>query len=206
VAGGGARVLLPGVQQFESLNVGVGSTLALPAGHASTLAARSLVVDGKLDLADNAIVFDYLPTAPSPIGALSGAAYTGLTGLVAQGRHGGAWDGSSGVLTTMPAAATGLTGLGLGEARDVLGIGEGQTKLWQGLTLDGSAVIVRYTYVGDANLDGMISGDDYTAIDFAVATPGAFAWHNGDFNYDRIISGDDYSVIDFNIASQGSPL
>jgi hypothetical protein len=62
-----------------------------------------------------------------------------------------------------------------------------------------------YTYAGDANMDGFISGDDYSAIDFNIAVPGANGWWNGDFNYDGIISGDDYAAIDFNIVAQGAP-
>ena len=63
-----------------------------------------------------------------------------------------------------------------------------------------------YTYAGDANLDGAITGDDYSVIDFNIAVPGASGWYNGDFNYDGAITGDDYSVIDFNLVAQhGSP-
>jgi hypothetical protein len=62
-----------------------------------------------------------------------------------------------------------------------------------------------YTYAGDANLDGFLSGDDYAAIDFNIAVPNSSGWYNGDFNYDGIISGDDYATIDFNIVAQGAP-
>src|SRR4030095_977651 len=65
--------------------------------------------------------------------------------------------------------------------------------------------LVMYTYAGDANLDGFVSGDDYSAIDFNILVPGSSGWVNGDFNYDGVISGDDYSAIDFNILAQGDP-
>ncbi|MEA2734647.1 MAG: hypothetical protein QOE14_1098, partial [Humisphaera sp.] len=68
-----------------------------------------------------------------------------------------------------------------------------------------TTIIVKYTYAGDANLDGIISGDDYSTIDFYVGTS-ADGYSNGDFNYDGIVSGDDYSTIDFNYAAQGAPL
>ena len=60
-----------------------------------------------------------------------------------------------------------------------------------------------YTYCGDANLDGLINGDDYFRID------GGFSQHltgyeNGDFNYDGVINADDYFLIDRNYASQGT--
>ena len=51
-----------------------------------------------------------------------------------------------------------------------------------------------------------MTGDDYSASDFAIFVPDASGWWNGDFNYDGIINGDDYSVIDFNILVQGAAL
>ena len=82
--------------------------------------------------------------------------------------------------------------------------GDGSAKPRRG-TAAGD-VIVKYTYAGDANLDGFISAGDYSAIDFNVAAPGTSAWSNGDFNFDGLISADDYSAIDFNLIAQGPPL
>ncbi len=54
---------------------------------------------------------------------------------------------------------------------------------------------MKYTYAGDANLDGVINGDDYSLIDNGFNT-GLSGWQNGDFNYDGSISAADYSIID----------
>jgi hypothetical protein len=62
-----------------------------------------------------------------------------------------------------------------------------------------------FTYGGDANLDGAITGDDYFQIDSGFPA-GAHGWFNGDFNYDGSITGDDYFVIDSNFSAQGSPI
>ena len=67
-------------------------------------------------------------------------------------------------------------------------------------------VIVKYTYLGDANLDGVVDGGDYGAIDNNVQISGASAYHNGDFNYDSVIDGGDYGIIDNNIQAQGPAL
>jgi hypothetical protein len=61
-----------------------------------------------------------------------------------------------------------------------------------------------YTYGGDANLDGAITGDDYFQIDSGFPA-GAHGWFNGDFNHDGSITGDDYFVIDSNFSAQGAP-
>ena len=78
------------------------------------------------------------------------------------------------------------------------------TTLYQGQTVDASCVLVKYTYAGDANLDGRVTGDDYSAADFNILVPGASGWVNGDFNYDGVVSGDDYSAIDFSILVPGA--
>jgi hypothetical protein len=74
-------------------------------------------------------------------------------------------------------------------------------------SVNGSDVLVMYTYGGDANLDGKINIDDYGRIDASVGQSGSvFGWYNGDFNYDGKINIDDYGIIDSNIGSQGPPL
>ena len=56
-------------------------------------------------------------------------------------------------------------------------------------------VLMEYTYVGDANLDGLVNGNDYSLTDtgFNMRRSG---WFNGDFNYDGLINADDYTLID----------
>jgi hypothetical protein len=172
--------------------------VTLQQGGTSPVAAKELAVAGgtAVDLKDNVLV------TAAAVGTSVGGTYTGVSGLIQSGRHGGAWDGS-GLVTSMPAAApsTVLTSLGIATAAQIGRAG----GTFRGISVAAADTIVMYTYAGDANLDGLISGDDYTAIDFNVATPGASGWFNGDFNYDGIISGDDYATIDFNIVAQGTP-
>jgi hypothetical protein len=55
-----------------------------------------------------------------------------------------------------------------------------------------------YTYAGDANLDGAITGDDYSAIDFNVAARRRRMVQRR-LQLRRRDHGDDYAAIDFNI-------
>jgi hypothetical protein len=186
--------------------VAAGQTLLIPQAHAAyKINQLALGAGSNIDLKDNDLLIDYAATADSPIGSRTGSTYGGVTGLIQSGSNGGAWNGT-GLVTSMSAAASGVTTLGVAEAADALGLAPGQTQLCDGVTVDATTVIVKYTYAGDANLDGIVSGDDYSAIDFNVAVAGSFGWYNGDFNYDGIISGDDYSSIDFAILAQGAPL
>jgi autotransporter-associated beta strand protein len=78
-----------------------------------------------------------------------------------------------------------------------------------GTTIDTNSVIGKYTYFGDANIDGQVTGDDYTVIDANLnTTPGVgLEWLSGDMNLDGMVTGDDYTVIDANLGlGVGNPL
>jgi hypothetical protein len=71
--------------------------------------------------------------------------------------------------------------------------------------LDLGWIVVRCTYNGDANLDGVINADDYFALDSGYIRQSR-GYDNGDFNYDRLINADDYFLIDSAFIGQQSPL
>jgi hypothetical protein len=139
------------------------------------------------------------------LGTWNGATYTDLTGLIQSGRNGGTWDGP-GVMTSYSNGGD-HNEIGIASAAQALGISATQTGTWMGQFVNGSDVLVMYTYGGDANLDGKLNIDDYGRIDASVGQSGSvFGWYNGDFNYDGKINIDDYGIIDSNIGSQGPPL
>jgi hypothetical protein len=201
--GGTTRFLV--TQNLNALNVGTAGVATIPAGPGKTLKTKSLTVAGvgKFDVTDNNVVIDY--TGSSPIGVATAGDYNGITGAVQTGRAQGAWNGP-GINSSRTAIAGGLTAIAVAEAGAVLGLSAGQTATWSGHTVDATSLLLMYTYDGDANLDGLLSGDDYTAIDFNVAIPAASGYTRGDFNLDGIISGDDYAIIDFNMVAQGAPI
>ena len=88
--------------------------------------------------------------------------------------------------------------------RVALGLSGGQTALWDEVTVDATAVLVRYSFIGDANLSGTIDGDDYFAIDSGYASH-ANGYSSGDFNYDGRIDADDYFIIDSNYGKAAAP-
>jgi hypothetical protein len=80
---------------------------------------------------------------------------------------------------------------------------------WNGLPIGASAIVGKYTYFGDANLDGQVTGDDYTVIDANLGTTPSegLEWLSGDMNLDGSVTGDDYTVIDANLGlGAGSPV
>jgi hypothetical protein len=56
-------------------------------------------------------------------------------------------------------------------------------------------VLVKYTLYGDADLNGVIDGRDYSRIDIGYQDH-LTGWVNGDFNYDGVVDGSDYTLID----------
>jgi hypothetical protein len=190
-----ASLLLGASQRLDSLTVD--GTVILASGGSKVLAVKHLGLSatGRLDLRDNDLIWDY--DAGTPLDT--------ATGWIAAGRNEGAWNGF-GLATSMPDAQTELTTLGLAEAADLFGLAGGDTALYEGQTVDATCVIIKYTYAGDANLDGVINGDDYASIDFNSANPSATGYFNGDFNYDGVVNGDDYAAIDFGVNAQGAPL
>ena len=78
-----------------------------------------------------------------------------------------------------------------------------------GNTISPNAIVAKYTYFGDLNLDGQVTGDDYPSIDSNLNTtpPAGLAWIMGDANLDGQVTGDDYAVIDSNLGNgSGNPL
>jgi fibronectin-binding autotransporter adhesin len=74
-----------------------------------------------------------------------------------------------------------------------------------GQSVNSSDVLVKFTYGGDANLDGVINGNDYFQIDRGFL--GHYTgWVNGDFNYDGVVNGNDYFIIDSNFIDQAGQL
>ncbi len=140
---------------------------------------------------------------------------TDLTNQVQQGFNiagGGNWNGSGGIITSSAGTAGGLTALGVIQ-NSVDGTPTGQPLYGSATALgpfDGAYpvatdVLIKYTYYGDANLDGQVDGSDYTRIDSAFGGT-ATGWFNGDFNYDGKIDGSDYTLIDNAFNTQGNNL
>jgi hypothetical protein len=104
-------------------------------------------------------------------------------------------------LTTNPTFANLPTTLAISEAAD-LGLTD-----FAGLPVDESTVIAKFTYVGDANLDGQVDALDYERVDLAIGNTNVSGTAQGDLNYDGQVDALDYEQVDLNIGNGvGSPL
>lgn len=78
-----------------------------------------------------------------------------------------------------------------------------------GLTLNSSDVIVKYTYYGDINIDGVVDGLDYKMFNEATLFGPSVGWTGGDFNHDGVVNNADLNLLVANLnvgrPSLGSP-
>jgi fibronectin-binding autotransporter adhesin len=174
-----------------ALTISSGSTLQI-ANHTALSTSSfvpivsSLSNSGTIDLTNNAMILKNDTASIETV-------YTQIQTAFA----GGTWAGnsSSGDITSSLARAdtTHLT---------AIGFATGLTS-FEGQSVSASDVLVKYTYYGDANLDGKVDGSDYSLIDNGYLQQ-LTGWYNGDFNYDGVIDGSDYTLIDNAFNSQGA--
>ena len=198
-ASGGATVDFGAGQRLAALNV-TGSSVRMATADGATLMTGGLTLDAasRLDLNTSHLVVDYAPAAPGPLAQVAG--------WIRAGYNGGTWDGSGISSSAAAADAATLTAVGVLDNSDPL-VG-GRTD-FEGIPVDASSVLVKYTYWGDANFDGKVTFDDYDIIDYYYWFPlpaAQMGWWTGDFDYDGNVDFDDYDKIDYAYWFQGAPL
>ena len=179
----------------------VGSTGAIDAslfadGNASIAFNSSQQLDdlslddaATLDLGANGLIVAY--TGASPLSSVEG--------FIRTARNGGAWTGAGLTSSAARNNVAGNTTLGAMESTDYPG------STFAGRTIPARAVLIKYTYYGDANFDGRVTFDDYVRIDTGF-NAGRTGWSNGDFNLDGAVNFDDYVLIDVAFNTQGAAL
>jgi hypothetical protein len=137
---------------------------------------------------------------------LPGASLFNTSNQILQGYNHGKWNGTGGIVSTSAANDTRhLMALG------VIQNNQSGTALFtaanpfDGTTPGAGDVLIKYTYYGDANLNGKVDSTDYTLIDngYLMHLTG---WYNGDFNYDGVVNGSDYTLIDNAFNTQGAQI
>jgi hypothetical protein len=190
---GPGTLRLPGMTNLGRLDVQAGTvcltgggTLALPGG------AFAMAAGGTLDLTTGNLVVDYDAAGPNP--------YDDVEAWVASGYNGGGWNGAG--IASSTAAGDGLpTALAVAD-----NVGLGLASL-EGEPLDGTEVLVKFTWAGDANLDGAVTGLDVNQLIVSFSTPPADPrWVDADFNYDGAITALDVNELIQGYNGQGTPL
>ncbi|HEX8524816.1 MAG TPA: hypothetical protein VF669_21370 [Tepidisphaeraceae bacterium] len=192
-----ARSIQRGNLQIDSTAAVAVQTKANGGGgvHLSTL---SITPGGKLDLNDNNLIVDNGDF--QTISALRWEGYRDSTDTAA-----------TGIISTVGQTLLGHPILALFD-NSIAGFGD--WPFGAGNTVSSAAVLGQFAYLGDADLNGMVTPDDYGAIDSNLGThvgtaeeSGGMNWFAGDWNLDGDITPDDYGAVDANLGlGQYNPL
>jgi hypothetical protein len=201
-----------------------GGKLALTAPNtapAGTISAISISGTGVLDVGSSGIVIEYgSGTSPAgdlpyvansgprnyPTGSLQRAAQTGFNNY--------AWNGSGIISSYAANDSSGLTAVGIVDEND-LGIypndyttAGGGPGSWMGQPItDTNNVLVRMTWYGDGNDDGVVNKFDVAALAQGYSgLAGYIGWSDGDYTYAGSITRQDVSLLAQSYVFQGAPL
>jgi autotransporter-associated beta strand protein len=164
-----------------------GGTLQLGTSTGLTqVTSLSISGTGALDVNNNHLIINY-GAGSDPISSIAA--------LLSTGYHGGAWNGSGGIVSTAAAANSGSYGLGYADAAD--------TRNPAGLSA--GTIEIKYTLLGDVDLNGVVNGIDFGIL-AANFNKGVSRWDQGDFNFDGIVNGIDFGSLaaNFNQGANGA--
>ncbi len=194
VAGTGTLVNFNTSQHLAALSILSGDSAELTPGAnpaSKTLVVGSLSIGGtgRLDLSDNFMI-------------VHNGSLGGISALLASGYSGGAWNGIGIFSSTAQNDSTRRTALGV-LLNNSAGLPIYTTFDGQPASLND--VILKYTYYGDANLDGVVDSSDLTRLDNGF-NGDLTGWQNGEFDYSGSLNGSDYTILDNSFNNPGPPL
>jgi T5SS/PEP-CTERM-associated repeat protein len=166
-----------------------GGQVLLGAGNAAKLVAGVVETtnDSLLDLNDDDM-------------RLTASSYDQVLPQLIAGRAGGSWTGTR--IASSAARRRPGTTLGVLNGSEYLTV---SASTFDGDVVAASDVLIKYTYYGDTDLNGVVNFDDYARIDSGFNNNRS-GWVNGDFDYNGVVNFDDYAFIDLAFNTQGSPL
>jgi hypothetical protein len=136
-----------------------------------------------LDLNDNDLV-------------VNGGNFGALQALVFEGYRSGVDTSATGIVSTTSQTVHGGTTILALFDNSLAGFSD--YPFGSGQTISASAIVGKYTYIGDTNMDGQVTPQDYTATDSNLGTSVdvGISWFYGDTNFDGNIDPTDYAGID----------
>lgn len=148
-----------------------GGTLQLAINTSNTtVSSLSISGNGVLDVTNNTLFINYGST--DPIAAVEAYLLSGF--------NNGGWNGP-GIISSVAYGHT--YGLGYADGKD--GVVNGLTS---------GEIEVKYTLYGDANLDGVVNGSDFSIL-AANFGQGSTNWDQGNFLFTPSVNGSDFAVL-----------
>lgn len=174
------NVIFAATQKLAALSIANGATVTLATGGTKLLSVPTLnfTGTGRLDLTDNALIL----TASDPLTLRT-------------------WLKNGTLFSSLIPGTAPLTALGYlpgGDYRVLYA-----DHLLNGQIVQPTDLVLKYTALGDVDLNGTINTIDYAQIDFNYLIHNTNAtWITGDFNYDGLVDYQDYVGIDRVLANQ----
>ncbi len=201
---GGRLTTKVAIQNGKQLNITTGGVVDVPLNGSATgvTSLSSLTISGsgsKLQLHDNDLILNY-GTGASSYNATVNLVKAGLTLLGGTGTTG---------ITSAEVDSQTIPGTMLAVVDDGNPLINGAITALSGFTIPNPtrSVLVKYTWFGDSNLDGIVDGSDYALIDTGFTSGGTLTgWVFGDYDYNGIVDGSDYALIDTGFTSQTGAL
>ncbi len=139
-----------------------------------------------LDITNNHLFIDY--GSSDPIGT--------ILGYLKAGFNNGGWNGTTGIISSTAQTLTNNLKYGIGWA-------DGNDKTGAVAGLSSGEIELKYTLLGDANLDGTVNGSDFSilAANFGL---GLTNWDQGNFLYSSSVNGSDFSALAANFGQGDS--
>ncbi|CAN5583934.1 hypothetical protein BH09PLA1_BH09PLA1_08350 [soil metagenome] len=179
-----------------------GRMAIVPNGSASAVSrVGSLLIDGAavpvgtLNLNNNDLI-------------LTSTSKTLTQSQIAFARHGGAWDRAGITSGAAASASPKNTMLGVLSGQQYRSV-YGPSATFDTFTVADSDVLVKYTWYGDSDFNGIVNFDDYARIDAGFnsqATGGSVDWFRGDFDLNNTVNFDDYALLDLAFNTQSGTL
>jgi hypothetical protein len=189
----GATLKLGAVRGANAVNLAANSRLELH-GATSKIKSTALSLPGTptaptatLDVTDASLILDYADAGSNPSADVRSRIVAGRGGTDLLGT----WDGKG--ITSSAAQADNST-LSVGWANNA-DLPLGAYTDFGGQTVDDTAVLIRGTRIGDANLDGVVNDDDVTIVGATYGMTSGASWALGDFNYDGAVNDDDVTLL-----------
>jgi len=123
--------------------------------------------------------------------------------MVNSGRNGGAWNGTGMTSTAAARQVSHATTLGVMSGAEYNSVGG--TGNFSGQAYAANDTLVKYTWYGDSDFNGIVSFDDYARLD-AGFNNHQTGWSHGDFDGNNTVNFDDYVLADLAFNSQSGTL
>jgi hypothetical protein len=178
----GATAFFGAGQHLAALNVSGAAFVGPGRDKPLVVNGLSIAPGAELDLYDNSMIVNY--TGPSPEAAIQqyakdAVANHNASGLFASAGNDPSFSKSGRTLAVFDNHDAHLASLS-----------------GQPLSPDYNQVLIKYTYYGDANVDGKVDPTDYAAVDGNQGK--GHNWVTGDLNFDGKVDPTDYAQIDGN--------